>query len=73
MKRKTGPKRDPFSLNCRLEAYFERNPDEWLTMEDMVAKFDANSVQIRHAVTRLKRDGRLDLEPVIVYRRVEEA
>jgi len=72
MKRKTGPKRDPSSLNCRLEAYFERNPSEWLTMEDMVAKFEADRDQIRHAVTRLKRDGRLDLEPVVVYRRVEE-
>lgn len=38
MKRKTGPKRDPLSLNCRLEAYFERNPSEWLTMEDMIVK-----------------------------------
>lgn len=72
MKRKTGPKRDPFSLNCRLEAFWQQNPDEWMTLADMKVKFEANANQITSAIGRLKRDGRLDLEPVVVYRRVEE-
>lgn len=53
----------------RMRAFFEANPLEELTLEDMVIKFDATLGTVKNAVTDLKAAGVIDR--VIVFRKVE--
>lgn len=60
--------RDPLSLTGRVEAFFAANPDEWLTIDDMRAKFGATPRQITTAIDHLRDQGRIDIRAVTVYR-----
>jgi hypothetical protein len=52
---------------CQLKRYFEMNPTEELSYEDVVAKFGSTLASARTAVARLKATG--DIEAVYVIRR----
>lgn len=56
----------PIGLWKRIAAFFEANPDEELTKEDMMAKFGASEHSVVQALWRLKGDGTVDRH--VVYR-----
>lgn len=56
------------TLTRRIERFFAENPGEWLTMDDICAKFTASPDQVKTAIQRVRRHGRVNPQPVIVYR-----
>lgn len=50
------------ALTRRIMEFFERNPEEWLTYEDMAIKFDVTEEQARNACVHLRRTERAYLE-----------
>lgn len=68
----SGNKPDPNSMVRRIEAFYRENPDEWLTWEDLVAKFDLGTVQHAKEVVGRVRDRlgmRLRSESVVYWDR----
>ena len=68
----SGSKPDPNSMVRRIEAFYRENPDEWLTWEDLVAKFDLGTVQHAKEVVARVRDRlgmRLVARSVVVWDR----
>ncbi len=59
-------------LAKRMREFFERNPDEWLTKADMVAKFSCSPRTLENVVRRLGHHG-IELEAVTVWRRKAES
>jgi len=57
------------SLGGRLERFFAANPDEELSYEDIVLKFDVPMKTALQAVQKEIRNARSDLESVHVIRR----
>ncbi len=56
------------SLMRRIEAYFVANPHEYLTWEDMTAKFNCSVPQARRAVENLREYSAVELEKATVIR-----
>jgi len=52
-------------LPFRLATYFRNNPEEWLTYEDICAKFECSRAMAQHAVSALKVDRRIRCDYVI--------
>lgn len=67
-------KRGPYrgSLTASIERFYAENPGEWLTWDDLAAKFGCTNKQARQALIGLRKAGRLELEIVHVLR-VKEA
>ena len=58
------------ALTRRILAYYEANPEEWLSIEDMAIKFDCTPKQAQDAVTNLRTDGRCEQETMRIIRLV---
>lgn len=56
----------PDSLNVKLREFFERNPDEMLTYEDIAIKFDASEVTIKGTLENLRKQGIVRTERVVM-------
>lgn len=54
------------TLAAKLRAYFEANPDEWLTVKDIAAKFDVTESKARSTAKYL-RDECNQLSSMHVY------
>lgn len=50
----------PDGLASRVLAYFERNPDEELTIEQAAVKFDAPVPTVRNALRYLRELGKIE-------------
>lgn len=59
----------PGGLSKRIAAFFAANPDEELTKEDIMAKFDASEHSADQALWRLKGEGLVARH--VVYRAAE--
>lgn len=55
-------------LEQQLLSFFEANPDEELTYEDICLKFEVNYRYAKNTVSVLKLRGVLETKPVIVRR-----
>lgn len=64
------PRKHP-GLATRLREFFERNPSEWLTRQDMVVKFSCSPKSLDNAIKNLNQTGKV-LEAVTVWRRKPE-
>lgn len=53
-------------LPRRLLEFFQRNPDEYLTMEDARVKFGVTMHRLYMAVDRLQKDGHLERTKVMI-------
>lgn len=64
------PRRGPNeqSLRRRIEAFYIRNPHEYLTWEDLCIKFDCTKDQATTALQALREEGRLQWEVIGVVR-----
>ncbi len=60
------------SLRARIRHYFSENPDEYLKMEDVAAKFGCTRQQAYWAVTALRAEGDLETLFVVTKARQEE-
>jgi len=70
---KTGRRPDPDSLQGRLRAFFDANPQEELTLEDAAVKFDATDRSVVHAVHALRRAGVLRSQVQSIIFRADRA
>lgn len=61
-----------FSLRRRLQAFFDDNPDEWLTWDDLCTKFGCSKKQAEAAMYALRQEGNA-LEVISVIRRGPDA
>lgn len=66
-----GRKVDPNSRTQQVLEFFNRNPDEYLTYEDVAEKFNCSLQQARVVVGKLREDGAL--ETVLVTRKAPAA
>jgi DNA-binding transcriptional MocR family regulator len=57
---------DPQSITGKIRSFFRENPDEYLTKEDLVAKFGFTKNQVDRAMDSLKARGLID--STYVYR-----
>lgn len=53
------------SITERMVEFFKANPDEWLTMDDMVAKFGCTADTIAGVLVRVRR--RVPVKCTAVY------
>jgi hypothetical protein len=53
-----GPYIDPDSKASKIAAFFEANPNEWLTWEDFMTKFDIDTRKKAHSLVGYLRDRR---------------
>lgn len=45
-------------LLSRLQDYFTRNPDDWLSLEDVMTKFKCGKASARKAIGKCTADGK---------------
>lgn len=64
---RSGPWSKRQSLKNRLRVFYEQNPDEWMTYEDIAIKFGVTRAQAFYAVKNLRSSDAL-LETVTVVR-----
>lgn len=57
------------SLHVRLMAYFEANPDEYLTYEDIMVKFSVSLSTAQNAVVYLKARGKPIASGTFIYKK----
>ncbi len=62
----------PLSLRSRIRRYFEDNPTEYLTLEDLASKLDCTRQQAHWAVAALRSEGELQTLFVVAKARQEE-
>jgi hypothetical protein len=55
-------------VKARMAAFFRRNPDEELTFEQAILKFEANNNTMRQGVQELVREGLLESVHVVRLR-----
>lgn len=67
-----GPAPNPDSLRGRIRGFFEMNPDEFLTWDDMCTKFDCTKEQAVNAIKAIRSRGRLEFEVISVVRVVRQ-
>lgn len=60
-------KTKPQSLERRIEAFFEANRGEELSVDDMMVKFGCSMAAAERAVSRLRQSG-MPIVSVMVYR-----
>lgn len=53
-------------LPARLRAFFEANPDEELTPEDIAIKFDVTSVNVEDALRYMRKHGQVKVQRVVL-------
>jgi DNA-directed RNA polymerase specialized sigma24 family protein len=56
-------------LPAKLRAYFEANPDEELTPEDIAVKFDANPVNVEVALRYMRKHGQVTVQKVVLVKK----
>lgn len=57
------------TITGRVAEFFERNPDEVLTWEDVGVKFDLSETQVRDVLKYLRKVKRLTVETVRIVKR----
>lgn len=60
--------RNYIPLPQRVSQYFAGNPNDWLSVEDVMVKFSVNENSARHLLAECTRSGKV--ERVSVYRTV---
>jgi len=60
------------SLRSRIRHYFSENPDEYLKLDDIAAKFGCTRQQAHWAVAALRSEGELETLFVVAKARQEE-
>jgi hypothetical protein len=58
----------PNAVQNRIIAFFEANPDEELTVDDMCVKFDCTEMQVRTALTHINERTPMRLQIVRVVK-----
>ena len=56
----------PDSLNSKLRQFFEKNPDELLTLADVAVKFGAKPANIKQTLVTLRQQGVVRMEYVVM-------
>jgi len=64
---RSGPWSKRQSLKNRLRVFYQENPSEWMTYDDIATKFDVSRAQAFYAVKNLRSTDAL-LETVTVVR-----
>ncbi len=59
------------SIAARVRSYFESNPMEWLTGEDIAAKFELSERQLLNVISYLRKQGHLQSWHVYGRRQAE--
>jgi biotin operon repressor len=54
-------------LTTRLRRFYDDNPGEELSMQDIMDKFGCTKVCARNAITKLRQEG-VGIEGVLLYR-----
>lgn len=63
---------NPDSLHVRLMAFFEANPDEYLSYEDIMVKFSVSLSTAQNAVTYLKARGKPIASGTFIFRKARD-
>lgn len=56
------------SLRARIKRFYQDNPSEWLSFDDMAVKFGCTHDQAKMACHGLARNGRCALESMHIVR-----
>lgn len=62
----------PDSLHVRLMAFFEANPDEYLSYEDIMVKFSVSLSTAKNAVVHLKARGKPIASGTLIFRKARD-
>ena len=61
-------RRRPYALSTRIETFYLSNPDEWMSLQDLSARFRYPIASVRRAIDRIQHHTGLPLRAVVVYR-----
>lgn len=56
----------PDSLNAKLREFFDANPTEMLTFQDIEDKFDASKITVKGTLQSLRKQGVIRLDYVVM-------
>lgn len=63
---------NPNSAQARLMAFFDANPDEYLTVEDVALKLSVSLSTARNAVMHLKSAGKPIATDTFIFRKAAD-